>query len=64
MGEVKATLDKRHTALLVQLPLLFLVGGGLDTPVNAVTTPVAKLQFVARFEKPVDVASRANDNST
>lgn len=62
MGRVTAMLDKHRIArLTIALSLCFL-GGGLNNRVNALTTPVVKLQYVARFEKPVDIASRANDN--
>lgn len=37
------------------------MGGGLNNQVNALATPVAKLALIGLFEKPVDIASRAND---
>jgi len=42
---------------------LCFIAGGVNLPLNASSVPVVHLAFVARFEKPVDVASRANDTS-
>ena len=41
---------------------LCFIAGGINPRVNASSLPVAKLAFVARFEKPVDIASRVNDS--
>mgnify|MGYP001597386389 CR=1 FL=1 len=51
----------RIVRLTLVLSLCFL-GSGLNNRVNALTTPTVKLQFVARFDKPVDIAARINDN--
>ncbi len=53
----------RHRIVLLTVVLsLGLVGAGSDNQVAALNTPSAKLVLVARFEKPVDIAARANDS--
>lgn len=62
MGRVTARFEKHGIARLTLVFSLCFIGGGFNNRVNASTTPAVKLQFVAQFEKPVDIASRANDN--
>lgn len=57
-----AILDRRRVALATIVLLLSTIGGGLNDWVNASTTPAVKLVLVGLFEKPVDIASRVNDN--
>lgn len=63
MGRVTAIPRKREITRLMLVLALCFIGGEFNSRVNASTTPTARLQFVARFEKPVDIASRANDSS-
>lgn len=62
-GETRPTakLDKYRIARSTLLLSLCFLGGGFNNQVNALTRPDAKLVLVGLFEKPVDIASRAND---
>lgn len=56
-----AMCNRRRIALSMVVLSLYLVGAGSNNRVTALNTPSAKLVLIARFEKPVDIASRAND---
>ncbi len=54
--------SRHRIALLTVVLSLGLDGPDSDNLVAALDTPSAKLVLVARFEKPVDIAARANDD--
>ncbi len=53
---------KLRVAFLIVVLSLALTGGGIKNQVPALNTPSVKLAEVASFVKPVDIASRINDN--